>query len=317
MREDAEPNFFIVGAMKAGTSSICRYLSQHPQVFLSRIKEPNYYVWESLRSTDSFMVSSPQGLVPIKFTQMIRTKEQYAQLFERSIGYRARGEASPLYLPHPHAAARIKTHHPNAKIIALLRNPITRAYSAYCYRRSHGLEPERTFLEALRSELSGERDNWSYDMQYLHTGHYAGQVKRYVEAFGNENVLLVNFDHLRSDASSACRRILDHLSLPAHDTIRTNFVANKTRQAPTRVTRAVMALLDCRFPFRSAVKRMLPMEWRHRIRTAAPAAVSRLGKPPRRINPREHRFLADYYDQEISDLQQLTGWQLEHWRTVH
>ncbi len=317
MGDDAGPNFFIVGAMKAGTSSICRYLAQHPQVFISRIKEPNYYVWENLEHRDRYLVPCPSGLAPIELTQLVRTRDQYSRLFAKASFYQARGEASPLYLPHLPAAARIKRHHPDARIIALLRNPVTRAYSAYSYRRAHGLEPAESFTEALQAELTGQRASWSYDMRYLETGHYARQVTHYLEAFGGQHTLILNFDHLRSEADAVCRRVLDHLSLSTDASIRTDFIANKTRHPSARLTSKIMALLDWEFPFRQAVKRAVPMEWRHRIRVGAPAAVSRFGKRPPKMSDADHRFLIDYYADEISELERLTGWQLGHWRQIH
>src|SRR5262245_16436607 len=113
------PNFFIVGAAKAGTTSLHAYLSAHPQVFMPALKEPHYFAdFELSPEFDNFM-------------PVIRDQPAYQDLFRGSQGSTAVGEASPSYLCDPAAAARIKAAIPDAKIVISLRNPVDRAYSHY------------------------------------------------------------------------------------------------------------------------------------------------------------------------------------------
>ena len=207
------PNFFIIGAMKSGTTSVCKYIAQHPDVFVSQLKEPNYYVWENLRNPDDLQLVGTRGLTSARSAQAIISREKYVALFSPAKRSISRGEGSTAYLAHAEASERIHLHHPKAKIIALLRNPSERAYSAYTINKAAGLEPTEYFRDAIDSELAGERDRWFYRWRYLHCGHYARQLTRYIAKFGRANVLLLNSDELRVNAAITCQRIFRHLDV--------------------------------------------------------------------------------------------------------
>ena len=119
------PNFLIIGAMRAGTTSLYHYLKQHPQVYMSPVKEPRFFALEGEkpdpgRPTDERLMN-----------HSITDIEAYRALFQAVSKETAIGEASPLYLYSPKAPERIRHYIPDAKLIAVLRDPVERAYSHF------------------------------------------------------------------------------------------------------------------------------------------------------------------------------------------
>lgn len=197
------PDFFIVGAAKAGTTSLWRYLKENPEVFMAGdeiLKEPCFF--------------SDQG--------PRRTMEEYLKLFEGASEEHERvGEASTIYLPDPTSAGRIYGFNRDARIIMVLRNPVDRAYSLYNWMVQEGYEYSSTFEKALEREerRSNKRipnffepELYYSDYMYFSSGLYCEQVKRYLDIFG-DNVLVVKFDDLVNDFDATYERVCSFLGI--------------------------------------------------------------------------------------------------------
>ena len=183
------PNFFIVGAPRAGTTSLYFYLKQVPEVYLSPVKEPNYF---SIR-----VIPADHYLLPI------RNKSNYLRLFEGVKDEIAIGEASPSYLEDPEAPKLIHQVAPHAKIIILLRDPVERAFSHYLMMVSQGYE-KLSFREAIEQILS--KKSRGEFRHYLTPGLYSEQIKRYINIFGNEKVKILIFEEFIRDTQKKYRR---------------------------------------------------------------------------------------------------------------
>jgi hypothetical protein len=199
------PNFLIVGAARAGTTSLWYWLRRHPQVFMAHYKEPAFF-------THNFGV----------FTQ-----EQYLSLFKAGRGKPCIGEASTAYLSAPESPSWIHEVLGKVKIIVILRNPVERAYSMYCWMVMNGLEPVETFAEALNQE--GRRtaslefhQNCPIsfrDYQYFNAGLYIDKVRPYINIFGADQVKIWLFDDLKNDPAGFCANVCHFLgisSVPGH-----------------------------------------------------------------------------------------------------
>jgi hypothetical protein len=182
------PNFFIVGAQKAGTTSLYHYLNQHPQVYMSPRKEPHFF--EGMHS---------EFRRPGRRSTPVSTLAEYQALFEVASDERAIGEASASYLYSPRAPGLIKDSVPDARIIAILRNPADRAYSNFLYCVQVGREPLGNFAEALQAEEARTRDKWGPLWYYKQKGFYYAQVKRYFDTFGRDRVGVWLYEDLRND----------------------------------------------------------------------------------------------------------------------
>jgi len=177
------PNFLILGAAKAGTTALYYYLRQHPQIYMTPLKETNFFALKD--KPLNFCGPGDDNYVN---RMSITCLEQYQQQFDGVRDETAIGEASPLYLYEPKAAACIKEHVPDAKLLVILRNPIDRAYSAFVHLVRDGRETTRDFAEALTLEDERIAAGWEHIWHYKKMGLYAEQLERYFALFGRENV---------------------------------------------------------------------------------------------------------------------------------
>src|SRR5512133_3335666 len=189
MAEGEWPNLFLVGVVKGGTTSLAAYLDQHPDIFMSLVKEPHFF-------TDA----APRGSV--------KDERAYLKLFAAA-RERVRGEASASYFTDSASPAAIKDANPEAKILVILRDPVERAYSHYLDNLQHGSE-SRSFAEAIEAELAGERPAGTEP--YVSRGFYVEPLDRYLEYFG-ESVHVVFLEDMAGDPASELREIFEFLEV--------------------------------------------------------------------------------------------------------
>lgn len=210
----ALPDYLILGAQKAGTTSLQRYLEQHPAVLPPRTKEVHYFDLQSWRGERWYRANFPLRL----------------QLAARGLRARSKavtGEASPYYLSHPDVPSRVHGALPDVRMIVILRDPVARAHSHYLHNRRLGAEDCATFEAAIEREpqrLEGELARIQADARYasfahrhhsyLHRGLYAEQLRGWFARFRREQLLILENDELARDAAEVYRRVLDFLGLP-------------------------------------------------------------------------------------------------------
>ena len=139
------PNFMIIGAAKAGTTALYKYLEEHPQIFMSPQKEPRFFALEG----EKIDFRGPGAMTRFRYVTDIET---YRLLFKNVSNELAIGEASTWYLYIPKAAKGIRHYLPNVKLIVMLRDPVQRAYSNFLGLRREGVEPLEDFTEAMVAE---------------------------------------------------------------------------------------------------------------------------------------------------------------------
>ena len=247
----ALPNFFIVGAAKAGTTSLYTYLSSHPQIFMSANKEPRFFSLPEGQPPD---FRGP-GDVEISHRGSITDFAEYKALFDDAGDAVAIGESSVTYLWNQSAAKRIHKAVPHARIIIVLRNPVERAWSAYLHKLREDVEPCASFAEAIAEEVASRRSDWAPLWHYREMGFYHDHVKRYLELFGQEQVRIFLFEDLKSSPLLMIRSIFEFLEVDAD--FRPNI---RTRHNITGVPRSRMLhkLLKNRGRLKSLVQSILP-----------------------------------------------------------
>lgn len=199
------PNFFVVGAQKAGTTSLYHYLDQHPEIYMSPAKEPFFFDHEI--DSSGRLIRQKFGRRSLSRKPRFATIGEYQALFDGVREEKAIGEASPLYIYAPGTAERIKRYVPEARIVALLRNPADRAYSAFLYAVRIGVEPLTDFAQALEDEDRRIRDNWHYVYRYRDRGLYCRQLKAYFDVFGPERIGLWLYEDLKDDPQEISRSV--------------------------------------------------------------------------------------------------------------
>lgn len=194
------PNFIIVGAPKAGTTSLYHYLSDHPDVFMSNPKEVNFFSREEIVK---------QRL----YYQDFKAKdfESYEKLFSDVSSELAIGEGSVSYLFYPDTPNKIKIAIPDVKIIILLRDPVERAFSHYLMDYRMGLV-DLSFEDIVYKRANHKMMSLYYQ-QYVELGFYYEQVKRYLNLFGNEQVKIYLQEDLREDANAVVLDLYDFLKI--------------------------------------------------------------------------------------------------------
>jgi Sulfotransferase family len=200
------PDFLVIGAAKSGTISLYHYLAQHPDVFMCPVNESNFFALEKADWATEYLGPVDRFYVD---QHCVKTIENYRNLFsEAKVGQRT-GESSPLYLFSSTAPFQIKHHVPAAKIIAILRRPVDRAFSNYQDLRRSGIEPIGDFREAIRAEPLRHSQGWGPwpFWYYAEMGFFARQLQIYIDIFGSDHVFVGLYEDLRDDAAGLMKRI--------------------------------------------------------------------------------------------------------------
>ncbi len=200
------PNFLILGAQKAGTTALFYALSKHPEVFASKLKEPSFF-------TDPVEALADAAGPGDEVTRMMDSRAEYEGLFAEAGDAVARGEASTSYLYDSGAPERIKALVPEAKLIAVLRNPVDRAYSNFLYLIREGREPLHDFRAALAEEGKRRAAGWSTTWRYLDKGLYAAQIECYLAQFGPDQLRCYLYEDYDEDPESTMRDVYGFLGI--------------------------------------------------------------------------------------------------------
>lgn len=296
------PNFLLIGAMKAGTTAFYQYLDQHPQVYMSPFKEPNFFAFEG-EKLDFRAPSDIEGLNRHAVTDI----EQYRRLFDGVSGEEAIGEASHWYMYRPKASGCIKHHIPDAKLIAVLRDPAERAYSEFLHFVRDGDEPITDFTEALRQEAPRIHDNWTMGL-YIDRGYYYTQLKRYFDKFDRDQIRVYLYEDLQADPVGVMRETFRFLGVDDAFVPDTSIRPNISGMPRSRI---LHALLNKSRRTKGLLGPILP------------GAVIRYGKVLRTRNlvkphmPSEaRRQLIETYREETLKLQNLIQRDLSGWLEV-
>lgn len=194
------PNFFIVGAPKAGTTSLYYYLDEHPEIFMCPIKEPNYFSHKEI--VEQNLYYEEKG---------VENKGQYENLFKCVTLEKAIGEASVSYLFYKNTPLRIQKEVPEAKIIIILRNPADRAFSHFLMDQRLGLV-KLSFDDIVFKKTNHLMANLYYQ-QFIELGFYHDQVERYFDCFGTKKVKVLLTEDLKIDLTKVVLDVYDFLGI--------------------------------------------------------------------------------------------------------
>lgn len=222
----ALPDFFLVGAMKAGTTSLANLLARHPDIYLPPIKEPNFFAIDVNANTaaggrrhtfEAIRVEEALDPVNPRRTQIaiVRDRADYLALYAAGAGRARRGDCSTAYLFSERAAEEIGRACPGARILVMVRDPVTRAISEYRMRQAIG-SAAGSLMEEIEAErraiAAGEPLRHGAHM-YLRAGAYAGQIERFRRVFGPEGVMVLVFERFVRDQQGHLDAVCDFLGL--------------------------------------------------------------------------------------------------------
>jgi hypothetical protein len=300
------PNFLIIGAAKAGTNALYHYLRQHPQVYMSPWKEPKFFAFES-EADLGFRAENGRD-APVN-ASVILDQAEYEELFDdASDDELARGEASTHYLYVEKSPARIKALIPDARLIAVLRNPVDRAFSSYQHLVRDDLEP-LDFDAALDAEPQRIAEHYAYLYRYTDLGFYSEQLDRYEKSFPESQLCVLLYDDLRSDPEGTCRRIFSFLGVDEHFVPDMSGEYNRSGVPKNRV---MHRLLNPSAPMKRRLWNVTPRFARERLLDAQTKMVNRNLQRQTMPEPERDR-LRDVFREEVGRLETRLGRDLSHW----
>lgn len=265
------PNLFVVGAAKAGTTSLWRYLGEHPDIFMCPVKEPRFF------SSHRALESEAEA-------------EAYLALFDDAGCETLRGEASPGYLGRPGTARAIRQRSPQARIVISLREPVERTHSSYLSLVSDGVE-RRSFHDAVADELADRRVQGV--PSYVKPRLYAPGIRRYRRNFG-DRVFVLFFEELTKQPATVMRDLYGFLEVDPGFAERFQPKAHNQFKVPRN--RAVGQLLRARRLARAVV----PERARDRV---AAAATKPADKP--RPDPESVERLCEVYRRDVEAVRRM------------
>ena len=288
------PNFFVIGAYKSGTTSLYEYLAQHPQVFLPRVKEPNYF---------AFAAPGEKRETPV-FQKSVKTLDEYEALYEKAGGFVAIGDVSPEYMTSHSACRTIRASVPHARLIAILRNPVERAYSDYLMYRRDGKEHLADFSQALeaQAERAARLDPTGF---YISTGFYGEQLARYYELFPAAQIKVFLLEELQSDGPRVLSRMFEFLGVDPAFVPGKLTVHNRSGVASSYWIGKLFQYKNFLAPL---ARRIIPRGLRTNIRRRIEDSLQRPALPPE-----VRQSLIETYRADLQLLQRLTGRSFSHW----
>ncbi|NET03206.1 MAG: sulfotransferase [Symploca sp. SIO2B6] len=299
-----QPSFFIVGAPKSGTTSLCKYLNRHPDIFVPRHKELNYF------DTD------------LPTTSKIKDLAQYLSFFDEGQG-KTCGEGSPSYLRSKIAFQAIKDFNPEAKIIIMLREPVSLLYSFHSQLLFNGDSEEiqdfKLALEAESDRRQGKRIpkkcTHPAKLFYRDVVKFAEQVENYFNSFGKEQVHIIIFNDFQRDTNKVYRDTLEFLGVdPEFQTeynkknvnkkVRNVALQNLVKHPPAKILEMGKFLI----PLPSSQRRAILEALKNKLRSFNTKTTERTP-----LDPELRRSLQTEFAPEIERLSNLIGRDLTFW----
>jgi hypothetical protein len=297
------PDFLVIGAPKAGTTAFYRALMRHPRVFFTDPKEPTFFSYAG--TPPRFAGPGGDG-----YAQMfIHDERRYLDLFRGCPPEAIAGEASVIYLSCPRAPVTAVRYVPNARLIAILRHPVTRAYSQYLHVRHEGNEPCRDFEQAWHADDQRHAEGWVPGACYRRLGYYAAGLSRWLQHYPRERLLVVFYEDWCEQPARVLEQAWQFLGLEP--------------QADPIVTRENVSSLQPRWPWLhhrmiadSPVRRLAQRFLPRGVRDAMTAPLRGLNlRPGPGLDPLIRARLAATYQDDLDRLEALTGRDLSAWRS--
>ena len=299
----ALPDFFVAGAPKSGTTALHAALARHPDLYLSAVKEPKFFLSDGPPPAQG-------GPGDVKtYREHVWRRADYEALFDPAPPGALRGESTPFYLYRRDAQQRIRSLVPAARLILVLRDPVERAHSNWTHLWSAGLDPIGDFIQACAAEEQRVAAGWADFWHYKRLGLYGQHLQHLYSVFPPDQVLVFRYRDLVDQPAATLDRICGFLGV-AQGVVTEMPLENVTAHPEhTRRHQALARMLRAG----SAVTARLPG---HAGKTMIDRLESSLqdGAAPRRpLTWAERQSLIPYFESDIRLLSELTGEDFSHW----
>lgn len=303
-------SLFILGVQKAGTTSLHDLLAQHPAIAAANPKEPNHYI--KIASQRPMVLAS--GATEMEALPYFKAEDYAATFGEPDAAARYFLDSSTGYFPYDEALDAIGSHCTEPRIIVVLREPVSRAYSAYNWARKVGWEPLPSFEEALAEEDRRHAQGYWFSYWYRRHGEYAARIRAVTERFAK--VRFVLFEDLATDPQSVCSELFAWLDLPHHSIAKVS--ANKSGSDTTAMRRALRRFATLRREDQGALlqslRKIVPPALLARIKRSLVRSLDASAAPPPPLAPETRAQLAVQFRTDIAEVEHLIGRDLSAWR---
>ncbi|TLD42416.1 MAG: Sulfotransferase [Candidatus Jettenia ecosi] len=313
------PNFIIVGAAKSGTTSLYNYLDEHPDVYMSPIKEPNHFSSdiEPEKFNKAFKKHEREKRIDLDeylngnmdnklWGDYVQKWEQYRKLFKNVKHEKAIGEVSNSYLFSQVAAKNIIEKLPQVKIIMMLRNPMERAFSHYLANMRDG-KTIKNFREEVESNYTLETREWGKKYLYIELGMYYQQVKRYLDVFPRENIKIYFYDDYKKDLMLLVKDLFRFIGVNPNITIDFSKKYNESKIPKNKYFNFIISKSGIK---KSAIK-LFPLEYREKIKSIF---FTNEKKP--KLSVEDKKFLLGIYREDIKNLSHVMNRDLHTWLEI-
>ena len=301
------PDVLVIGAPKAGTTALHAALARHPQVYASPVKEPKYYLCADAPPP---AYTGPGDAHSGR--EWVWRRGDYERLFAPAPPDALRLESTPFYLYSPAARRRIAEELPAARLIAVIRDPIDRAYSNWMHLWVDGLEPEADFVAAWHAEDARVAAGWAPFWHYRRMGRYGEQLADLLHRVDRERVLVLRYWELVSQPTETLNRVCRFLGV-AEDRIDTVPPDNSRPFVGPGLRTAVLGRV---IRAGAAVGASLPPQvWRQASRPLVGALQAGGTRTRPKLAPEQRQALVAACDDDITRLEQVLGRSFEDWRS--
>lgn len=291
------PNFIIAGAGKAGTTSLYYMLDQHPDIFMSSVKEPNFF---SFYGRQASSISREEKVV---YDHSVKTISDYGKLFAAATPNQTKGEGSQRYFADAYSLEQIGKLIPDVKIILVLRNPTDRAYSLYLHFKRDGREtrnPKEAFFATEQPTTN----------LYLKGGFYGKFLQSWLRSFPKQNICVCIYDDFINDPIQFSRRIYDFLGVETQFTPATGMRSNVSGIPKNPFAKMVILSINW---IKKRTRKHIHGALRRTLVAFGDKLTSTMIKKPN-IDSAVKNTLVGIYREDIVLLEQLTGYDLSKWK---
>lgn len=305
----ALPTFLLIGAGKSGTTSLQNYLSQHPDVYMPKVKEPNFFALEGQTKITGYDEEDPEGF--FHYPWSVTNKVDYEKLFDNATYQKAKGEASTMYMYMPNAPQNIKKYVPEVKLIAILRNPAERLYSRYM----HLVREDRAPSEKLEDCFDKDSIWWKKN-DLVQEGFYYKHLHRYFDLFPKNQIKVFLHDELRANPQKVISEMYHHIGVSNDFEPKTDIEFNPSGKIKNPM---VDKLIGQKSLLKKAVNSIAPVVV-EKLKNSHLAQKTLVGLRKKNMEKAplnkelKQKLIQEIYLEDINKLEKLLGKDLTSWK---